>query len=71
MGVHQNINLTKFPKQGTHLGKKVSVCFNYDSTNTIDGICVRDDLEEPGKTIIKLADGRYVLATECQYSVKK
>ncbi len=33
------------------------------------GVIVRDDKEEPGEKIIKLDDGRYVLATECQYSI--
>lgn len=50
------------------MGKKVNVCFNYDTSKTISGIIVRDDIEEPGRTIIKLDDGRYVLGAECQYS---
>ncbi|MDB5244549.1 MAG: hypothetical protein JWN18_419 [Parcubacteria group bacterium] len=56
-----------FPEQGIYLGKKVRVCFSYDKSRTIDGTVVRDDIEDPGHTIIKLEDGRHVLATECQY----
>ena len=32
------------------------------------GTIVRDDLEEPFETIIKLDNGRYLRAVECQYS---
>lgn len=78
MGVYDNIDKERFPKQGTFFGKTVEVCFKYDSQNTIAGLIVRDDVEarklgeheSPGLTIIKLADGRYVLASECQYSLK-
>ncbi|WP_445425190.1 hypothetical protein [Alishewanella sp. HL-SH06] len=69
MGVHVNISLDKFPMQGAYLGKSVSVCFGYDCMHTIAGVCVRDDAEAPHLTIFKLADGRHVLATECQYRV--
>lgn len=68
MGVHKNISMGSFPKQGSFLGKKVRVCFNYDTSQVIDGVVVREDAEEPGKMIIKLSNGRYVLSTECQYS---
>jgi hypothetical protein len=69
MGVHQNVGYDKFPKQGKNLGRLVKVCFNYDTSKIINGIIVRDDREDPGLTIIQLADGRYVLATECQYLI--
>lgn len=68
MGQHKNITIDKFPKQGSHLNKEVTVMFHYNTANTIKGIVVRDDEDDPGKTIIKLEDGRYVLSTECQYS---
>lgn len=71
MGVHQNIGYDKFPKQGGWLGRRVNVCFNYDTSKSIFGTIVRDDREEPGQTIIKLDDGRYVEASECQYQVLK
>lgn len=69
MGSVQTITHNKFPKQGEWLNRKVDVCFNYDTDNQVKGIIVRDDMEEPFKTIIKLDDGRYVLTTECQYSL--
>ena len=61
------VDIDKFPAQGEWLGKKVRVCFNYDTSRTITGIVVRDDTEEPGRMIIKLEDERYILSTECQY----
>ena len=61
---------TEFPKQGAFLGKKVCVCFNYDPEIQFPGVVVRDDAEEPGRMIIRLDDGRYVLSTECQYKLK-
>lgn len=69
MGKATNVGIGKYPAQGTHYLAKVEVCFNYDPTQTLQGQIVRDDIEEPHLTIIKLDDGRYILATECQYSV--
>lgn len=69
MGVVQNVDYEKFPKQGEKLGKKVKVAFNYVLSKALNGIVVRDDREEPGLTIIKLEDDRYVLSTECQFSI--
>lgn len=69
MGVVANIKHDSFPQQGSYLGKRVNVCFHYDTENVVQGVCVRDDEGEPGKTIFQLDDGRYVLATECQYSL--
>ena len=68
MGVVTNIKHDSFPQQGGHLGKRVLVMFHHDTDHVVQGVCVRDDAGEPGKTIIHLDDGRYVLATECQYS---
>jgi len=69
MGCVKTVGFDYFPKQGTFLGKKVNVCFLYDTSRTIEGKIIRDDMEEPFITIIKLADGRHVLATECQYQI--
>lgn len=70
MGSHENINADKFPKQGKHLNKKVSVCFHYNTKRTLPGAIVRDDIEEPFLTIVYLYDtNNYVLGTECQYQV--
>ena len=73
MGVNKKIGIDKFPKQAEKscfggVGTRISVCFNYDTSKTLKGVTVRDDREEPFRTIIRLEDGRYVLATECQYS---
>lgn len=67
MGNVSNVDIDKFPVQGTYLGKPVEVCFNYNIFSTIKGVCVRDDTELPGLMIIKLDDNRYVLSTECQW----
>lgn len=64
-----NIKHNSFPPQGSYLGKRVDVVFHYDTARVIQGVCVRDDAGEPGRTIFRLDDGRYVLATECQYSL--
>lgn len=66
MGIERNVGLKVFPKQGD-TEKKVEVCFNYDTSKFIRGKIVREDMEEPFRTIIKLSDGRYILGTECQY----
>lgn len=51
------------------MGRRVKVCFHYDTRQTVCGTVVRDDSEHPWKTIIRLDDGRYVLSTECQYTM--
>ena len=68
MGNLENITATTFPKQGKHLGRGCIVTFHYARTPELFGAIVRDDMENPWSTIIRLDDGRYVLATECQYS---
>lgn len=67
MGVVRNINFDTFPEQGTFLGMKVNVYFHYDTSKMIGGVVVRNDVEIPFITIIKLDNGRFVLATEYQY----
>lgn len=76
MGCVQNITYEKYPKQKDKdyeyprfkIGARVEVCYNYNTTNTHLGEIVRDDLEEPYRTIIKLDNGRYLLGEECQFS---
>ena len=70
MGIQANISRDAFPKQGTFLHKRVTVCFNYDTSRTIGGVIVRDDAEAPGLAIIALDDDRYVLTTECMFSLE-
>ncbi|PEJ68687.1 hypothetical protein CN680_26045 [Bacillus pseudomycoides] len=69
MGVHPNVGINKFPKQGDWLNKEAKVMFNFDSSTMIKGVIVRDDMEEPFLTLIKLEDGRVIRSTECQYSL--
>lgn len=68
MGVVDNIDHERFPKQGSWLGKRTKVCFKYNPTRIIMGTIIRDDAEEPRLTIIKLDDDRVVLTTECMHS---
>jgi len=66
MGVHVNITESKFPKQGALSSKKVLVRFHCRDP-IFNGVIVRDDIESPYVTIIRLEDGRIILGTECQY----
>lgn len=68
MGCVDNITKFKFPKQSSYINMRVNVCFHFDTQNSVKGILVRDDREEPYVGIIRLDNGRYVLTTECQYS---
>lgn len=68
MGIQAGISFDTFPKQGSWLGKSCDVCFNYDTTKKLRGTVVRDDRDEPHVTIIRLEDGRFVLATECMHT---
>lgn len=74
MGVVRNVGTNTFPKQYlagdktfAGIGRKVTVCFGYDTQNSLEGVIIRDDKEYPYRTIIRLADGRVVLASECQF----
>jgi hypothetical protein len=72
MGVHPNVNPLAnppvWPKQGALVGQPVRLCFNYQASKAVSGVCVRDDVEAPYVTLFKLASGEHVLATECQYA---
>jgi hypothetical protein len=69
MGAINNIGFGIYPKQSDDLGKRVIVIYNYDKTKMDFGRIIRDDIEDPSKTIIKLDDDRILLSTECQYSL--
>lgn len=71
MGCHDAIGLHAFPKQGCDIGRRVLVCFHYDLDQTIGGVVVRDDMTDPGRIIIELDDGRYVLGVECMFSLDR
>lgn len=70
MGVHENINPLRgrFPRQSENVTRRVVVCFDYDTSRTVGGVIVRDDLDAPGELLIQLDDGPIVRAVECQYS---
>jgi len=61
------IGFDRFPRQGDFKGSVVRVCFDYDPSRIVEGTVIRDDVEEPGRMIIQLDDGRVVLSTECQW----
>ena len=67
MGTISNVSYDKYPLQGDLIGKRVFICFDYDTEKSLPGTVIRDDAEEPHKTIIRLDDGRIILSTECQY----
>ncbi|WP_193062998.1 hypothetical protein [Oceanobacillus oncorhynchi] len=69
MGVMQNISVDSFPRQGDYLYKRAKVCFNYDTSETINGTIIRDDREHPFLTLIRLDNGRIILSSECQHTV--
>ena len=76
MGCVDTITYDNFPKQKDEnykypqfkVGSRVKVFYHYDTSKYHYGTIVRDDLEEPFETIIKLDNGRYLRATECQFS---
>jgi len=69
MGVHPNVTARAFPQQSPNVGRRVEVCFHYDTSAIVGGVIVRDDQEDPFETIIRLDDGRYVRSVECQYTL--
>jgi len=58
-------------EQGSFVGRKVEVCFNYDTSKLLEGVVVRDDVEKPYEGFILLDDKRLVSMVECQYSLKR
>ena len=70
MGFVTTIDKYHFPNQTGHVNQRVEVCFHYDTTKTVEGTIIRDDMEEPFETLIKLDNGRTVRGCECQYSLK-
>lgn len=75
MGYVDNITFDKYPKQADenykypHVGKRVAVCYHYDTSKLHYGVIVRADREKPFETIIALDNGRYVRDSECQYRI--
>lgn len=75
MGCVETIAYDKFPKQRDKdykypymaVGARVKVCFHYNTSEYCMGTIVRSDTEEPFEEIIRLDDGRFIRAVECQY----
>lgn len=67
MGVVANIDIDHYPRQTNFTGTRVLVCFKYDKDHTVPAVIIRDDDEDPNRTILRLDDGRIVLGTECQW----
>jgi len=67
MGCVETIRDDRFPKQGDFVGRRTKVVFFYGDVEHM-GTVVRNDMETPFRTIIRLDDGRHILADECQYS---
>jgi hypothetical protein len=68
MGTVPNVSYNTFPKQRLGmLGKAVRVCYMHDTSKQHSGKFVRADAEPPWVDIIRLENGNFVLATECQY----
>lgn len=70
MGCVKTISKFEFPKQSGHVNQLVEVCFHYDTSKTVAGRIIRDDIEEPYETLIQLDNGRVVRGVECQFSLK-
>lgn len=76
MGCVKTINFENYPKQIDSsykypefaVGSRVAVCYHFDTSKQHLGTIVRNDIEEPFETIIKLDNGRYLRAVECQYT---
>lgn len=68
MGTTPHIDADTYPEQGAYKGTRVKVCYNYDTSRTVEGTVIRDDKTEPGLMIIRTDDDRAILATECQWS---
>ena len=67
MGAVDTITHNRFPKQTLYVGRRVTVYFHHDLDHPFSGTIVRDDVDRPLRTIIRLDNGRVVLTDECQF----
>ncbi len=63
MGCEENISFDNFPKQSEHVGQQTTVAFK-GTTKLLRAEIVRDDMESPFRTILKLKNGNFILASE-------
>ena len=68
MGCVKNVSMDAWPEQGDFAGRRTEVCFHRNTERTIMGRIVRNDVEEPFLTIIRLDDGRFILGSKCQHA---
>jgi hypothetical protein len=64
-------DVSRYPRQGDRLGKRVEVCFGLNEKKFVTGTCVRDDIESPYRMLFVLDDARVIDATECRYRLDK
>lgn len=57
-----------YPEQFDSVGARVLAAFDYDVANPLPATVLRDDAEEPFRTVLRLDDGRIVMGSECQWS---
>jgi len=68
--IRSPIDLNKFPKQGRLTGERVYAHFHGIGNDEMPGTLVRDDMEKPFESIIKLDDGRFVRGGwECTFRI--
>lgn len=68
MGCINTISYDRFPKQTDNKGKRVKVIYHYDTSRCHYGTILRDDAEQPFRTIVQLDNGNTLLGSECQFS---
>ena len=71
MGIVKNIGYNLSPKASENVGKRIEECYVCEEDILKNGIIVRDDIEEPFETIIRVENIRYIRAEECQFSTLK
>lgn len=70
MGCVSYMDKDLYPEQSDWCGRRVGVCFHYDTKDTFLGKIVRDD-KERDCMIFLLDNGWVVNSHECQYSFVK
>ena len=68
MGQHHNITSDRYPRQSPDVGKPVLVTL-HNADCPVPAVIIRNDIEEPHRTIFQLNNGWVLLSTECQYQM--
>ena len=64
----RTIIISQLPDQSEYVGQPVTVTLKRNPSVAVDGIIVRDDLEQPCMTVIQLTSGEIVDADDCFWS---